>query len=189
MGGKAFPRTGSLRRVAFLRGINLGNRRVSNDALARAVTASGVEDVAVYQASGNVIFESDGASEFLEQKISETLNAELGYSVDCMLRDGRELHALVEGMPFGKDEIAAAKGQAQCILVREPLSDTQRGRVSAMSTEEDPLHLGERVVYWLPKHGVAKSALDWRGFESLVGRTTTRGLPTMERILARFFSS
>lgn len=41
--------------VAFLRGMNLGGRRLTNDELRAAVTACGCDDVETYQASGNVV--------------------------------------------------------------------------------------------------------------------------------------
>ena len=46
------------RYVAFLRGMNLGRRRITNDALRAEFEALGFGGVATFLASGNVIFES-----------------------------------------------------------------------------------------------------------------------------------
>ena len=42
------------RYVAFLRGMNLGKRRIKNEELRREFEALGFEDVATFRASGNV---------------------------------------------------------------------------------------------------------------------------------------
>lgn len=41
--------------AAFLRGVNITNRRVKNEELRASVEAMGFEDVAIFRASGNVI--------------------------------------------------------------------------------------------------------------------------------------
>ena len=46
------------RYVAFLRGMNLGNRRIKNDELRRCFEVLDLTDVACFRASGNVIFTS-----------------------------------------------------------------------------------------------------------------------------------
>ena len=51
------------RYAAFLRGMNLGGRRITNRDLAAAVTGLGFEDVETFRASGNVIFAADGGGE------------------------------------------------------------------------------------------------------------------------------
>jgi len=46
------------RYVAFLRGINLGKRRVKMEQLRRHFEGFGLENVATFIASGNVVFDS-----------------------------------------------------------------------------------------------------------------------------------
>ena len=48
------------RYVAFLRGMNLGSRRIKNDELRAEFEQLGFEDVATFRASGNVIFGRGG---------------------------------------------------------------------------------------------------------------------------------
>ena len=48
------------RYVAFLRGMNLGNRRIKNPELAAEFERLGFEDVATFRASGNVVFSLPG---------------------------------------------------------------------------------------------------------------------------------
>ena len=50
------------RNVAFLRGMNLGGRRLMNDELCSHFTALGFTGVSAFLASGNVLFEAPEAS-------------------------------------------------------------------------------------------------------------------------------
>lgn len=49
------------RYVAFLRGMNLGGRRIKNEELRLRFEELGFVDVATFRASGNVIFSADRA--------------------------------------------------------------------------------------------------------------------------------
>lgn len=49
-------------RAAFLRAVNVGGRRVTNDELRALVEEAGVGDVATYRASGNLLLTVDESS-------------------------------------------------------------------------------------------------------------------------------
>jgi uncharacterized protein (DUF1697 family) len=71
------------RYVAFLRGMNLGGRRIKNDELRWHFEEMGFEDVATFRASGNVGFSSSGreAEGKLGQRVEAELDERLGYDV------------------------------------------------------------------------------------------------------------
>ena len=48
----------TLKLAAFLRGMNLGNRRISNADLRAEFESLGFQSVATFRASGNVVFEA-----------------------------------------------------------------------------------------------------------------------------------
>ncbi|HYD85152.1 MAG TPA: DUF1697 domain-containing protein, partial [Opitutus sp.] len=81
--------------VAFLAGINLGNRRLKMDALRAHFEALKFRNVATFIASGNVIFDSsarDAAK--LETQIERHLAKTLGYEVATFLRTREEVAAI-----------------------------------------------------------------------------------------------
>ena len=82
--------------VAFLRGINLGKRRLPMTELKRHFEAMGFADVATFVASGNVVF-ATGARDLakLETRIEAHLVKVLGYSVDTFLRRDGEVAAVI----------------------------------------------------------------------------------------------
>ena len=83
--------------VAFLRGMNLGNRRIKNPELVAHFEAMEQEDVATFRASGNVVF-SDPAGEAeskLEARVEEELDERLGYEIGIILKPNWREHDLV----------------------------------------------------------------------------------------------
>jgi uncharacterized protein (DUF1697 family) len=91
----------SVKYVAFLRGINLGKRRVKNDQLSTIFDSLGFEDIKVLIASGNVVFSADETDEAkLTTSIEEALEAGLGFQVSTMLRSADEIQAMIDGEPF-----------------------------------------------------------------------------------------
>ena len=123
------------RYVAFLRGINVGGRKLIKMAeLARIFTSAGFKNVRTYIASGNVIFESASANpNALKKKIEKSLNQALGYEVTVILRTLAELENLVarnpfKGRPEGKDVM-----QFVVFLASEPETSIQ---IPLISTTE-----------------------------------------------------
>lgn len=113
-----------IRYVAFLRGINLGNRRLKMEALRRHFEAlDAVEDPSTYLASGNVIFdvsaparEEAGAEEpreleaqrRLEAGIEAHLRGTLGYEVDTFVRRLAALDPLLDRVRDDPEEAREA---------------------------------------------------------------------------------
>ena len=73
------------RYVAFLRGMNLGNRRIKNPELAAEFDQLGLLEVATFRASGNVVFGAAGGESraALAERIETGLLAGLGCEVDA----------------------------------------------------------------------------------------------------------
>lgn len=98
------------RYVAFLRGMNLGGRRITNEALRAHFEALGCEEVASFRASGNVIFASEGeAPAKLAARLKGGLSEALGYEVPVFLRSKKELLAIAAQQPFEAKHLEASK--------------------------------------------------------------------------------
>jgi uncharacterized protein (DUF1697 family) len=174
--------------AAFLRGMNLGGRRVKNEELRRLVAGLGFEGAASFR--GNLIFESE---ERRPERVAEALEAgladALGYEVPVFLRAAGELLSIAAQEPFTPDQLAASRGKHQVILLRErPRAAARRGAL-AQGTEDDRLALEGRELHWLPSGGISESELDLRALESALGPTTIRTKGTIDQIAARHFAS
>jgi uncharacterized protein (DUF1697 family) len=175
--------------AAFLRGMNLGGRRITNEDLRAHVSAIGFEDVATFRASGNVILSARSGSErAVARRLEAGLGEALGYEVPVFLRDAAEVRAIAAAEPFPAAEVEASKGKLQVALLMEKPAAGARKDVLALATEEDRLALEGRELYWLPSGGISESDLDLNAIGANLGLTTVRTMGTIEQIVAKHFS-
>jgi uncharacterized protein (DUF1697 family) len=175
--------------VAFLRGINVGGRRVKSAELCSAFEAMGLDDAKTLRASGNVIFVApDETAEELGARIEEGLKRSLGYEVGTFLRTAKELTAIACMQPFAAAQVEASAGKLHVGMLSERPGSRARRDVLALASEQDRLVFGERELYWLPSGGMSDSALDLKLIARLIGSMTLRTKSTVEQIAARHFS-
>jgi uncharacterized protein (DUF1697 family) len=177
------------RYVAFLRGMNIGGRRIKNEELRREFEALDLGDVSCFRASGNVIFaceENDEAG--LTSRIEAGLTESLGYEVPVFLRSDAELRAIAALEPFDPDLVEASAGKLQVSLLLKQPKAAARREVLAMANDEDRLALEGRDLYWLPSGGMLDSSLDLKAVDALIGLSTRRTKGTIDQIAAKHLS-
>jgi uncharacterized protein (DUF1697 family) len=137
------------RYVALLRGINVGGKNLIKMAdLKACLEDHGLEDVATYIQSGNVVFGS-GATGLTEltDRIEGVLAATFGYEASVVLRSRRQMRAIVDRAPagFGDDP---ARYRYDVIFLKAPL--TARSAMRRVPTKEgvDRAYEGSGVVYF-----------------------------------------
>jgi uncharacterized protein (DUF1697 family) len=175
------------RYVAFLRGMNLGNRRIKNDELRRHFEGMGCEEVTTFRASGNVVFsDASGDKEsVLARRVEAELGPRLGYDVPVFLRSIEEVAAIAAREPFDPDLVAKSKGKLQVSLLGEKPSAAAKKRVLALAGDEDLLAIEGRELYWLPSGGISESDLDLKAIDSVLGPGTIRTMGTIEQIASK----
>ena len=178
------------RYAAFLRGINISNRRVKNDALRICCEELGFAGVAIFRASGNVILDADGQdkAEEVAGRIEAGLAESLGFEVPVFLRSAAQVRAISRHRPFGEDELEASGGQVQVSLLAKPPSAATRRKVLALATADDRLAIRGRELYWLPPGRMSDSGLDLKPIGLLLGASTMRTKGTIEQIAAKHFA-
>lgn len=176
------------RYVAFLRGMNLGGRRIKNEELRQNFEEMGFEEVATFRASGNVIFSAAGreAERTLAQRVEAELDERLGYDVPVFLRSAKEVAAIAAQKPFDRKRVERSKGKLQVSLLMKKPSAAAKKKVLAMATDEDLLAIEGRELYWLPSGGLFESDLDLKAIEVLIGADTRRTMGTIEQIAAKY---
>jgi uncharacterized protein (DUF1697 family) len=176
------------RYVAFLRGINLGGRRITNEGLRSHFEALGCEEVATFRASGNVVFAKEGRPAELTAQLEEGLGEALGYEVPVFLRSAKQLLAIAAQEPFDAKRLAASKGKLQVVLLTKKPSAARVKEALALATAADRLAIDDRELYWLPSGGISESDLDLKALDSALGPTTIRTKGTVDQIAAKHFS-
>lgn len=175
------------RHVAFLRGMNLGGRRIKNEELRREFEALGFAEVSCFRASGNVIFESEeGDEDALTRRIEAGLGEALGYEVPVFLRSAAELGKIAARELFDAALVAASKGKLQVAFLPTAPKGASRKRALELATDEDRLAIAGRELHWLPSGGISESSLDLESLEDLLGPWTMRTMGTVEQIVAKY---
>jgi uncharacterized protein (DUF1697 family) len=181
------PKVGPARRyVAFLRAINVGGHVVTMDRLRAEFEALGLDDVATFIASGNVLFTSragDAELPALESRIERQLEQSLGYAVETFLRSAEELNVVLADDPF------AARNDS-CTLhvgfVKSALSSAARDRFVACRTDTDEFAVQGREVFWLCRTRVSESTVSGPRMErALATPVTFRNVNTVRRLSAK----
>lgn len=172
---------------AFLRGMNVGGHRITNEELRAHIEALGFGPVETFRASGNVVLNGgEHSDDDLQERLEAGLAAALGYGVPTFIRSRDEMLALADASPF---DLSNSAGKLQvALLSRAPSRDASRD-VLALAESRDQLAFGERELFWLPDGPMSESELDWKAIERLLGSTTVRTKGTIEQIAARHFSA
>jgi uncharacterized protein (DUF1697 family) len=179
------------RYVAFLRGMNLGNRRIKNEELRRHFEAMGFDEVATFRASGNVIFAATKreAEAKLAARVEAELDERLGYDVPVFLRSAEELAAVAAHEPFDPKAVAKSKGKLQVSFLKKKPTAAARKKALALASDEDLLAIEGRELYWLPSGGISESDLDLKAIDAALGAGTLRTMGTVEQIAAKLEES
>lgn len=177
------------RYAAFLRAVNLGStNKASKETLREAFEGCGVEDVATFRTSGNVVFSCGRESESkLVARVERALVEALGFEVPTYLRSEKQLLEIAEAEPFSEAELSRTAGRIQVALLSKKPSAATREKVLAFAGEDDRLAFGDRELFWLPTEGVSTSELDTKAITKLTGPQTVRTMGTIDAIAKKFF--
>ena len=176
------------RYVAFLRGMNLGRRRIKNPELCAAFKDIGFKNVAAYLASGNVVFDADDTdTDAVAASIETGLRDSLGYEVPTFLRMSEEVRVIATSRPFASVTSERA-GKMQVAMLSDEIGEAARAAVLELSNDGDLLELSGRELYWWPKGNFLDSQLDLKAIESILGPFTIRTKNTMERLASKFLT-
>jgi uncharacterized protein (DUF1697 family) len=133
--------------VALLRGINVGGKNlIKMPALKACFEESGFDRVATYIQSGNVLFESDLASAGLSRRIESMLAAAFDYLPTVVVRNRRQLRAIVERAPKGFGAQPAIY-RYDVIFLKQPLTAKAALKHVPTNPVVDRAQAGTGVVY------------------------------------------
>jgi uncharacterized protein (DUF1697 family) len=169
--------------VAFLRAVNLGNRRVEMATARRALQQLGFGDVDSYVNSGNLLFTStSGNSGGHETVIRGALEDVYGFEITTFVRTAAEVKSLATTKPFGS--IAAGHTHFALLPLRR-LSAVEKTAVEGLSNDHDEAVVVGRDVHWLIRSKSTETTLgqkQWK--DALPDNPTTARNTTMLAKLA-----
>lgn len=168
-----------MRWFAFLRGINVGGRRITVSELVDVATRAGLAAAASYQASGNLIANSELDREAIQSTLGATFESERGWHVDVFARTGDELRATLAASPFPA-AVLDRLGKPQIGFAHRAVD------VAAPRPERDLVAMMGHEIHWVPHTGVSEADLSMADFEQLGGPVTFRTRATVQRLVERF---
>jgi uncharacterized protein (DUF1697 family) len=172
------------RYAAFLRAVNVGNRRVDMATARKALESLGYEDVGSFVNSGNLLFTADGPSTALESAIRAALEGIFGFEVTTFVRTADQVRALATDKPFGQ---LAAGHTHFALLPLTQLTAAEHRAVEALSNERDEVVVRGCDIHWLIRDKSTETSLGPREWKrALPGNpTTARNVTMLERLAAR----
>ena len=147
------------RYVAFLRGINLGKRRLPMIRLKLAFEEIGFDQVETFIASGNVIFTSKKAPATIEVAVERHLKHSLGYPVETFVRSAGRVAEIGDRAPVRRSEPTegADDGTLHVGFFKTPLPTELADRMNEIRTEVDHFVVSGSEYFWHSQVGVSQS--------------------------------
>ncbi|GHA22880.1 hypothetical protein GCM10007989_17930 [Devosia pacifica] len=128
---------------AFLRGINLGKRRIRMADLKACLEPLGSSDLKTIVASGNVRFNTEQPDN-LKARIEAALEERFDYHVGVILRSASQIETMLERHPFASMD-QRADAQRFVLLFDEPLPEGLA--VAGIDGVFDILRVDQRDIY------------------------------------------
>jgi uncharacterized protein (DUF1697 family) len=165
------------RYAALLRGVNVGGVNMKMADLADVVRGLGYADVKTVLASGNVLFETDGAAGPVKGALESALRERFGYEAWVHVLTVAQIERLIAAYPYER----TADRHAYVVFV---LKDEVRDELLELDPEVEQARAGDGVVYWSVPKGLTLDSAMGRAQSS--GRhkpwLTTRNLNTLEKL-------
>lgn len=183
---QSWRENGVTTRVAFLRAVNIGKRRVSNQRLGKIVEALGGTEVWTYINSGNVGFDLAGSRAAIERKLETALEKEFGFEVTTFVRTPTELRRALSLRPF-----TMSTGDTYLItFLKSAPSPRQRADLEALSNDFDTLVVNRADVHWRMHGKSTDTKLPTKKWENIVGprRSTSRNVTMLRKLVEKIDS-
>lgn len=174
-------------RLAFLRAVNLGAKRVfPKTDIQRVVASVGFEDVATHINTGNVRFETRMRSrDRIETLLEQAFAADRGFDVPTITFTAAEFADLAaETAQINAEHPGLARHYVY--LLKEPLDAEQRAAVEATRAEHGQMLVRGRAAHALLAPGYQNGTVDPLGAAPLLGTATNRNLNVIQTLAAKW---
>lgn len=167
--------------VAFLRGVNVGGHRKLPMADLRRICVGKTSDptVRTYIASGNVVFQAEGAADALADMLAQAIKDEFGFDVPTLVLSEAAMRAILASCPCPD---APGNFVHAYLCYKDPVVD-QAG-INALCTLTETVTVIGRTVWLHAPDGIGRSKLATK-MEKLIGvEATARNLNTVRKMVA-----
>ena len=165
--------------MAFLRALNVGNRRVKMDRLRELFGGLGYTNVATFIASGNVIFDAPSRDTGrLAATIEAHLESSLGFDVPTMVRTPAQI---AESIAAAREEDGHA---LHVVFLERTPTPAEAARIAALCNEVDRFEVGDQQLRWWCRGGMGESTVTSTRLERAAGmRGTARSVVSLRKLM------
>jgi len=169
--------------IALLRGVNVGGKvKVPMAELRSLLSGLGLEQVATYIQSGNVVFHTGSGAKQVAGRIERAIAEAFGVDVTVLIRTPAQLRTIAEHNPFLADERNPAK--LHVVFLRDRPAAGASSRLDPERSPPDRFHLRGRELYLHLPSGAARSKLTNDYLERRLGvRATARNWKTVVKLI------
>ena len=148
-----------MNRVALLRAVNVGGRKVAMADLRSLFLKLGFSDAKTLLNSGNVVFSSDRRSDATLEKLFETeTEKKFKVKAEFFVRTTQEMKAIVSANPFAK-EAREAPNRLLVVFLKDAVTAKDAAAVQAANKGPEAIKAGGKNLYVFYAGGIADSKL------------------------------
>lgn len=172
-----------MKKIAILRGINVGGKRkILMADLKEMFKDLGIPNAVTYIQSGNVIFESKMDNSELANQIESAIYEKFGFEVPVIVRTAEELRKSIEKNPFYDSEADITK--LVLTFLKEEPKNGKIESVKSIDSKEDKFVILERDVFIYCEGKYHQSKLTNNFFEKKLNvGATTRNWKTVLKLM------
>ncbi|CAM4169233.1 DUF1697 domain-containing protein [Lacicoccus alkaliphilus] len=172
-----------MKHVALLRGINIGGRnKIDMKTLKKTFENAGMEDVATYINSGNIIFTDEGTPKVhLPGVLEQAIREDFGLDIRVLIRSKDEIEAINDALP---DSWKNDKGMKSDVLfLWEDIDDPALLEDLKIHPEFDTVIYKPGAVLWsVMKVNAGKSGITKMVGTEIYRHMTVRNVNTFRKI-------
>jgi uncharacterized protein (DUF1697 family) len=165
--------------ISFLRGVNVGGRKIRMDDLRELYISLGLKDVSSYIQSGNIIFNhprNEDLVSLLENKIMDTF----GFEVSIIIRKRSEMEKIVEENPFLEEDVS----KLHITFLKESPQELPKEYIDQIKDNSEKYSIKGKEIYLFLPNGYGRTKLSNNFFEKKLKVTaTTRNFKTTRKLL------
>jgi uncharacterized protein (DUF1697 family) len=162
-----------MKKIAFLRGINVGNIRIKMPDLQKAFENLGYINVSTLLATGNVLFESPDSLEKCKAEIQAKLTETFKYEAFAQVFDAKQVHKMVQKCTLTPSE----ESHLYMLFIEKPDTSEQL-KIAAKDLPATEIQFEEGVVFWK----VIKGETLLTPFSKEIAKTKYKSSTTMRNV-------
>lgn len=167
------------KKVAFLRGINVGGRTIRMAELKECLEKAGFKEVNTLLQSGNVTLESDSDLASLRSRLETAVSKQFHYDAKIFVHRIETVRKIIENYPFNTED----KTKQYYVVFTEPGLPQE---LASAATDEDieKVAAGDSVIYWTVEKGQTLKSIFAKELNKSAykGKFTSRNLNTLRKI-------